>query len=110
PVRPVRVRTWEELARIETEPHRGAHLVDVPLLGHEVDDRCRGECRELGRVRVRGIELLAREVDHCALHTEAEPEIWDAVVARITRSLHLAFDAAVAESAGHDDAGDSHQR
>src|SRR5260370_14736503 len=67
----VRERTRDELARIEAEAHRGAHLVDVPLLGHEVDDRRRGESGELSRVCIRGVKSLTREVDDRALHSQA---------------------------------------
>ena len=99
-----------QLARVQAEAHRAAHLIDVALLGHQVDDRGRGERGELGRVGVGRVQGLAREVDHGALHAEAQAQVRDAVVARIARRDHLALYAAVAEPAGHDDAGDSHQR
>src|SRR5205809_4806879 len=102
PVRPVRVRTRQQLARVQAEPHRASQLVDVALLGHEVDDRRRGERRELGGVRVRRLQLLPREVDHSALHAQAQAQVRDAVAARVSRRLHLALDAAVAESARDD--------
>ncbi|OLE80210.1 MAG: hypothetical protein AUG06_05490 [Actinobacteria bacterium 13_1_20CM_2_65_11] len=106
----VRERPGDQLAWIQTEPHRATHLVHVPLLGHEVDHRRRCEGGELRRVGVRRVQDLARKVDHCALHTEAQAEVWDAVVPRIPRRLHLALDAAISEPARNDDAGHADQR
>src|SRR5712664_596688 len=103
-------RSREKLAWIQAQAHGGAHLVDVPLLGHEVDHRRRCERGELRRVGVRCVERLTSEVDDRALHSEAQAEVRDAVVAGIARGLHLALDAPIAEPAGHHDAGDAHQR
>ena len=110
PIRLVRVGARQQLARIKTQPHRTAHLVDVSLLGHEVDDGRRGEGRELRGVGVRRIERLAREVDHRALHAQAQAEVRNAVVPRVARRDDLALDASVAKPARHDDACHSHQR
>ena len=44
------------------------------------------------------------ERDHAALQTEAQPEVRHPVLARVARGRDLAFDAAHAEPAGHDDA------
>src|SRR5438552_3359168 len=57
----------------------------------------------------RRVERLARDVDHGALEAEAEAEIGDAVVTRVTRGRDLALDSAMAESAWHDDPGDALQ-
>ena len=106
----VRQRARHELAGVQAEPHRCAHLVDVPLLGHEVDHRRRREGCELGRVGIRRVKRFAGEVDHCALHAEAQTEIWDPVVTCIAGGHHLSLDAAVSEPARHHDPGDTHQR
>ena len=106
----VRQRAGHELAWVQAEAHGAAHLVDVPLLGHEVDHRCRREGCELRRVGVRRVKGLAGEVDHCALHTEAQAEVRDPVVTRVAGGHHLSLDAAVSEPARHHDPGDTHQR
>src|SRR3989441_2533560 len=103
------VGTRQQLAWIEAKSHRTAHLVDVSLFGHEVDDRCRGERGELRRVGIRRLELLAREIDHRALHAETEAQIRNAVVPRVARGDDLAFDAAIAKTTRHDDACYAHQ-
>src|SRR5579872_1645384 len=105
-----RARARQQLARVKAEPHRAAHLVDVALLGHQVDDRRGGERRELRRVGVGSIQLLAREVDDGALHAEAQSQVRDEVVPRVPGCDHLALDPAVAEAAWHDDSGHPHQR
>src|SRR5262249_20664231 len=48
---------------------------------------------------------LTGELDHGALQAEAEPQVRDLVVAGEVRGENLALDAAMAESAGHHDAG-----
>ena len=95
---------------IDAEPHGAALLLDVALLGEQVDDRVRREGVELGRVGVSGVEHLAGDVDDGALHAEAEPEIRDQVLAGVPRGEHLALDAAMAEAARHDDAVDTFER
>ena len=61
------------------------------------------------RVRIIGAERLARELDDRALQAEAQAEERDVVPARPADGPDLALDAAVAEAAGHDDAGDARQ-
>jgi hypothetical protein len=64
-------RTGQKLARVQPQAHRCTHLVDVPLLRHEVDDRCRRKRGKLGGVGVGSVECLSREVDDSALQPEA---------------------------------------
>ena len=59
---------------------------------------------ELGGVRAGEAADVARELDDAALQTEAQAEVRHAVLARVARGGDLAFDAAHAEPAGHDDA------
>ena len=53
----------DDLARGSAEAHRAAHVVDVLLLGHEVDDRVRGARVELGGVGAVQPRDVARELD-----------------------------------------------
>ena len=103
-------RPGSELARIHAEPHGAALLLDVALLGEQVDDRMRREGVELRRVRVRSVENLAGDIDDGALHSEAQPEVRDQLLPRVSRGEHLALDAAMTEAAGHDDAVDALER
>src|SRR5450759_4862570 len=102
-------RAWEQPARVQAESHRPAHLVDVSLLGHQVDHRCGCERGELCGVGVRRVQHLAGKVDHGTLHAEAQAQVWDPVVPGIARGLHLALDTAVSEAPRHDDARHPHE-
>jgi hypothetical protein len=77
--------------------------VAVLPLGDQRDDRVRRVGIELGRVRVRERRAVARVLDHGELHAEADAEVRDAVLARVADRLDLAFDAALAEAARHED-------
>ena len=79
----------------------------LALVGHEVDDRVVGEHVELGRVGVAGPDDLAGELDDRALEPEAQAEVRDAVLAGEVGGEDLALDAAVAEAARDEDAGDA---
>src|SRR6516162_11436100 len=77
------------------------HLV-LPL-GDERNHRMGRGAIELGAVGIAEAECVAAELDDRHLHAEADPEVWDAVLARVAHRLDLALDAALAESAGHED-------
>src|SRR6202030_1778164 len=87
-----------------------ALLLDVALLGKQIDDRDRREGIELGRVRVRAVENLPGDIDDGTLHSQAEAEVRNQMVPRESGGEHLAFDAAMAEAAGDDDAVDTLER
>ncbi len=86
------------------EAHRAAHVLDVLLLGQQVDDRVRRLGVELGGVGAGHAADVARELGHGALHAQADAEERDLVLAAVLDGLDLALDAALAEAAGHDDA------
>ena len=100
-----RLRAGREAGRVEAKAHRAALVLHVALVGHEVDHGVVGEHVELGRVRVAGADDLAREFDHRALEAQAQAEVRDAVFAGEMGGEDLALDAAMAEPAGHEDAG-----
>ncbi|MPL84476.1 hypothetical protein SDC9_30441 [bioreactor metagenome] len=58
---------------------------------------------EFLRARVGHAGEVARCLDHRHLHAKADAEIGDALFARILRGADLAFGAALAEAAGHQD-------
>src|SRR5262245_30194945 len=96
---------------ISAEPHGAAEIaVRLPLLqflalhpfGHEADDGLLGRA-ELRRARPFDAGL-AGGVDHRHLHAEADAEIRHAADSRVARRPDLAFGAALAEPARHEDA------
>src|SRR5690554_5523630 len=91
-------------ARIHTEPHRPAQAGDVVLVWHEVDDRVLGGPVELGAVGVVQAKHVTRKLDAHYLHAEAQAEVRGLAHAGELRSVNLALDPAIAESARHDDA------
>src|SRR5690606_24072252 len=77
---------------------------DRLLLLHQGDDRILAIRVELQAVRVRQAELVAGVLNDGDLKAEAEPEVRDAALAGESHGGDLAFDAAVAEAAGDEDA------
>src|SRR5215472_2151855 len=78
---------------------RAVHLI-LPL-GNERNDRVGRGAVELGAVGVAEAERVAAELDDRHLHAEADPEVGHAVLARVAYRLDLALDAALAETARH---------
>lgn len=96
-----------ELARIDAKAHGAAFFGDVFLVWHEVDDRVLGVRDEFGGVCAGHAAYISGKFNDGALHTEAEAEERDLIDARILDGVDLAFDAAIAEAAGDDDAVDA---
>ena len=86
--------------RAAAEAHRRAH-VGGAAFGHEDDHRVGGLLVELGAVRPLHPQHVAGELDHGDLHSEADPEIRNLVLAGVLCGDRLAFDAADAEPARH---------
>jgi hypothetical protein len=70
-------------------------------LGDQCDHRMPGVGAELGTVRALEAGLVTRKLDHRDLHAEADAEVRNLALTRKPHCLDLAFDAAFAESAGH---------
>src|SRR5215211_4307230 len=87
------------------EPHRAALVLELALVGHEVDHWMLGEHVELGRVRVVRPGDVTRELDDGALEAEAQAEVRDALVAGVVRGEDLALDPAMPEPARDEDPG-----
>ena len=100
------LRAGRQAGRVEPEPHRPALVLELALVGHEVDDLVLGELVELGRVSVRRPEDVAGQLDDRALEAEAQPEVRDPAVAGVLRGEDLALDPAVAEPTRDEDPGD----
>ena len=83
-----------------TEPERTAEL-HVFLIGHQVDNRF-AIFDKLGGMRAFQPKYMAGKFDNGNLHSKANTEIGNALDARIFRSKHHPFDAALAEAARDD--------
>src|SRR5262245_43212323 len=90
--------------RVEAQPHRAALVLDVPLLGQQIDHVVARRGIELRGVRAGQPGDVTGELDDRALHAEADPEVRNALLPRIANGLDLPFDPAIAETAGHQDA------
>ena len=108
-----RPRPRRQMHILGTETHRAAlarGLVaglrtagGILPLGDERDRRMRREAVELGAVRALEPEHVPAVLDDRELHAEADAEVWDGVLASVTDRGDLAFDAALAETARHQD-------
>ena len=98
-----------ELDRLGAEPHRAAEILDLLLLGQQVDHRERRLGIHLGRVRAVEAADVAGELGDGDVHAEADAEVRDLVLARDAAGEDLALPAARAEAAGHEHAVDARQ-
>ena len=103
-----------EVRRIGAEAHGAAEVAALAALlelvaphpfRHQADDGL-GRLAELGRARLVDAAQIARGLDGRHLHAEADAEIGHVVLARELGGEDLAFRAALAEAARHEDAVD----
>src|SRR5579862_235881 len=80
PVHVARPGTLRELDRLRAETHRATEVLDVLLLGEQVDDRERGLGIHLGRVRAVHPDDVARELRDGDVHAEADAEVRDRIL------------------------------
>ena len=99
-----RARPLAELDRLRAEPHRAAEVLDLLLLGQQVDHRVRRLGIHLGRVRALEAADVARELRDGDVHAEADAEVRDPLLARDPAGEDLALPAARAEAAGDEHA------
>ena len=97
-------RARQELGRVDAQPHRAALVDDIALLVHEVDHRMRSAGVELARVGAREPAHVTCELDHRALHAEAQAEERYPLLPGEAGGGDLALDAADAEASGDHDA------
>src|ERR1700676_576288 len=100
----VRKRSGLQLAGPGAEAHGAAHLVDTQEFPQLVDNpvgRLRIELRAVGLFEIGDI---AGVFDGRALHAQAYPEEWDLMLAGIANRVHDPWDAALAKSAGSENA------
>src|SRR5579871_6475917 len=103
PVGFARETAFRKQARISAESHGPAQLIHAFQLAQLVDDTVRSGRIELRRICVLEPANVAREFDDRRLHAEADSEIRNLLLARVTDGRYHAFHATFAEPAGYQD-------
>src|SRR4029453_13642820 len=106
-------RARNDFARLGAETHRSSHVgarralldraIAILPFGDQRDHRMRRRWLEFGAVGIREARLVPRIFDDGKLHAETDAKIRHAILARVAYRRDLAFDAALAESARHED-------
>ena len=102
-VRVLRARPVGQLDRLRAEPHRAAEILDLLLLGEQVDHGMRRLGIHLGRVGAVEPDDVARELRDRDVHAEADAEVGNLPLAGDAAGEDLALPAARAEAAGDED-------
>ena len=92
-----------DLAGIRAQTHGAALIGHVPLLGHQVND---GILR-IGKLAGMGVGNachMARKLDHCHLHAQANAEKRDVILPGVANGGDHTLNAPVAKAARHKDA------
>src|SRR5687768_13220425 len=95
------LRADAELTRVRAETHRPAHVGDMLLSLHERDHGVVALGSKLTRMAVGEADYVARELDDCRLHSEANSKERQAGFARVADCFEHSLDAPNAESTGH---------
>src|ERR1700675_4994245 len=98
----IRQRSHLDLAWPCSQPHRAAQFFHAPQLAQLVDHAMRSRRIELARIGIRQSADVARIFNASRLHTQTDSEVRDMLLARVLNRLQHAFDATLAESAGHE--------
>ena len=98
-VRLARARPLLELDRLRAEAHRAAEILDLLLLGEQVDHGERRLRIHLGRVGAVHPADVTRELGDGDVHAEADAEVRDLLLARDAAGEDLPLPAARAEPA-----------
>ena len=92
-----------EHGRLGPQPHRPPLLEHSTLLLHQADHRMRGVAGEFRGVGPGETGAVPGDVDHGALHPQADAEERHLPLPREADRLNLALDPPLAEAAGHDE-------
>src|SRR5437870_8988226 len=102
-------RSFLQRARIFSKPHRAAERFDADQIAKLEDHFVRCFVIEFRRIGSDHPADVARKFDRGALHAQADAEIGDFLLARVTDRAQLAFDAARAETRSDEDPVDVRQ-
>ena len=98
-----RQRPRFDVGLVGAQPHRPAHVLDLVLLGQDVDDRVGRLLIEFRRVGALESEDVASVLDDRELEAQTEPQIRDIVPASVLDGVDFALGATDAKAAGDDD-------
>ena len=104
-----RARAFFEGTRLGSQPHRAPFVRHAPLLFEHADHGMRRPRFKFGAVGPGQLQHAAGELDHGALHAQADAEVGNFAVSRKATSLHFPLDAPHAEAAGDQNAVDARQ-
>src|SRR5688572_27660461 len=104
-----RLCAFDQVAVLRTQTHGRALLLHFFLLRQDIDDWMRALGVELRRIRALQSAHVTGKLDGRDLHPQAKPEVRKLVLTGKLGRADLAFDAALAETARHKDAGDVSQ-
>src|SRR5215467_948119 len=93
-----------EHAGPSAQSHGAPQFVDALQLAELENHAVRGGGIELGRIGALEAADVAGVLDHHGLHAKADAEVRNLVLARVADGVDHAFDAALAEPTGHQDA------
>ena len=94
---------------ILAQAHGATLLRHIHLIGHQVDDRMLGRLGELRGSSVLIAQYMAGKLNDRHLHTQTDAKIGDFILPGIAAGGDHTLDAAVAEAAGHQNAGTASQ-
>src|SRR5579862_3728627 len=100
----MRKRAGFEFARPRPKPHRAAHFVHAEQFAQFVNHAIRSRGIELRAIRIFNSRHLPCVLNRRALHAETNPKEWNFLLARISNRLNHPGNAALAESARHQNA------
>src|SRR6185312_767406 len=93
-----------ELASPCPQPHRSSKFVDAAQLAQFVDDAMRCSGIEFAGVGLFQATYIPCVLDAGCLHAQANAKVGNLLLARVADRVQHAFDTALAEAAGHEDA------
>ena len=92
-------RSRLEFARPSAQPHRAAHFVHAQQLAQFVNHAVRRLWIKFRAVRLLQTRDVARILDRCALHAQADSKIGHFLLARVLNRVNHSLNPALAESA-----------
>lgn len=101
-IAPVHFRAGSDLAGVCAEAERASLIDAVALVGKKIDDLVRRIGVELAGVCVGIAADVSCKLDNGNLHSEADSEVGDIVLARVLCGGYHALDAAASEASGDD--------
>ena len=90
---------WLKDCKVRTKTHRAAHVCDITLIIHQVNDRV---CRcwvKLCAVCIGETQDMPCILNRHHLHTQAKTKTWDQVLSRIGSRCNLSFNTALTKTA-----------